>query len=222
MADGFSGDRHAPMRSPLATLERWVIARNVGRFPKWIEGYHLTLATIIWTAGLLVFGYLAQFNVHWLWGSSVMLAAQWFTDSFDGALGRLRDTGIPKWGFYMDHLLDFVFMWSAFIAYIFVVCDTSIYWVVALAFVYSALMANAFLLFAVTGDFKITYLGLGPTEIRIVLAIANTVVIFFGPRPLEVILPYVLGALGFALVFVAYRTQRQIWAIDMEDKERKR
>ena len=56
------------------------------------------LATIIWTAGLLVFGYLAQFNVHWLWGSSVMLAAQWFTDSFDGALGRLRDTGIPKWG----------------------------------------------------------------------------------------------------------------------------
>ena len=34
-----------------------------------------------------------------------------FTDSFDGALGRRRDTGIPKWGYYMDHLLDFVFMW---------------------------------------------------------------------------------------------------------------
>ena len=210
------------MRSPLATLEQWVIARNVGRFPGWIQGYHLTLATIIWTVGLLVFGYLAKFNVHWLWGSSVMLAAQWFTDSFDGALGRLRDTGIPKWGFYMDHLLDFVFMWSAFIAYIFVVCDTSIYWVVALAFVYSALMANAFLLFAVTGDFKITYLGLGPTEIRILLAIANTVVIFFGPRPLEVALPYAVGALLVAMIFIAYRTQRRVWAIDMEEKERTR
>ena len=46
MADGFSGDRHAPMRSPLAKLEQWVIARNVSRFPHWIQGYHLTLVTI--------------------------------------------------------------------------------------------------------------------------------------------------------------------------------
>jgi hypothetical protein len=39
-----------------------------------------------------------------------MLGPQWFTDCLDGALGRYRDTGIPKWGYYMDHFLDFVFM----------------------------------------------------------------------------------------------------------------
>ncbi len=44
---------------------------------------------------------------------------QWFTDSFDGALGRHRDTGIPRWGFYMDHFLDFVFMCPVFIGWSF-------------------------------------------------------------------------------------------------------
>ena len=94
----FRGDRKAPLRSPLARSERWLIERAVGRFPLWIEGWHLTLLTIVWTAGILGFAFLARHDLRWLWGSSVMLAAQWFTDSFDGALGRLRDFGIPPWG----------------------------------------------------------------------------------------------------------------------------
>lgn len=81
----------------------------------------MTLMTIPLSIGLIVFGYLARSNFSWLWLSSLMLFLQWFTDSFDGALGRFRDTGIPKWGFFMDHFLDFVFMSSIFIGYSFLV-----------------------------------------------------------------------------------------------------
>jgi len=111
----FGGDKKLPMRTFLARWEKNFIDANISKFPRWIEGYHLTLMTILWAVGLIAFGYLSKNNLNWLWLSSLMFALQWFTDCFDGALGRHRDTGIPKWGYYMDHLLDFVFMCSIFV-----------------------------------------------------------------------------------------------------------
>ena len=210
----FAGDRKAPMRSPLAALEKKLIHRYVGRFPPWIEGYHLTLATVLWSPGLIVFGYLAQFSLHWLWGSSAMLFLQWVTDSFDGALGRHRDTGIPKWGFHMDHWLDFLFMWCIPVGYTFIVGGSTVPWLFVFAFIYSAMMANAFLGFAATGEFKITYLGLGPTEIRLAFIALNAAIVFFGPRFLEVALPYVVVVFALGLGVIVFRTQRRIWRVE--------
>ena len=101
----FNGGKKVPMKSLLAKHKRKFIDSNVAKFPAWIQGYHLTLMTIPLSIGLIVFGCLARNNISWLWLSSLVLFLQWFTDSFDGALGRHRDTGIPKWGFYMDHFL---------------------------------------------------------------------------------------------------------------------
>jgi len=218
MNESFKGDRKAPMVSPLARIEQATIRAHVHRIPRWIEGYHLTLMTVPWTVGVLLFGWAAQYNLHWLWGSSAMLALQWFTDSFDGALGRLRDTGIPKWGFYTDHLLDFLFMWAVFVSYVFLIDGWHVHLLFALGFVYTAMMASSFLRFAATGEFKITYLGTGPTEIRVAFVILNTLVIFSGPIVIERSLPYALAALslGFAIMF--YQTQRDIWRIDMRAK----
>lgn len=95
----FGGDKKLPMKTLLAKYEKKFIDSNVSKFPGWVQGYHLTLMTIPFSAGLIIFGYLAKNNFTWLWLSSLMLFLQWFTDSFDGALGRFRDTGIPKWGF---------------------------------------------------------------------------------------------------------------------------
>ncbi len=92
----FGGDKKLPMKSLLAEHERKLIDKYVPKFPKWIEGYDLTLTTILWSIGVIIFGWLAKDNRLWLLLSSAMLALQWFTDSFDGALGRYRDTGIPK------------------------------------------------------------------------------------------------------------------------------
>jgi archaetidylinositol phosphate synthase len=215
----FAGDKKLPMTSLLAKPERRFIDANIHRFPRWIEGYHLTLMTLLWSAGVVVFGYLSRRNLHWLWGSSLMLFLQWFTDSFDGSLGRHRDTGIPKWGYYMDHLLDYVFAICLATGYAFLVEGPAKYVPLLLAFVYGALMTSSYLAFAATNEFKITYMGIGPTETRLLFIILNTLLIVFGIRWLERALPY---ALAVALIFscvVVFRTQKYIWTMDMNDKK---
>ena len=217
----FHGDKKLPLKSPLAKIERKFIDYLTPKFPRWIEGYHLTLLTIAWSAGLIGFGYLARGGLHWLWLSSLMLALQWFTDSFDGALGRYRDTGIPKWGYHMDHLLDFVFMCSALIGYALLFDGGARTQFLLLIPIFGALMVNSYLSFAATNEFKITFLGMGPTEIRLGLIVLNTAIIVFGGGFIPKALPYVLGVGLIVSAVVVYRTQKYVWYIDMNDKRQR-
>ncbi len=187
----FQGDKKLPLKSPLAKAERRFIDYCVPRFPPWIEGYHLTLTTVLWSAGLILSGYLAKQDLSWLWLASGMLFMQWFTDSFDGARGRYRDTGIPKWGFYMDHFLDFIFMCSILIGY--AVLFESLYRIIFLVLIpiFGAFMVNSYLSFAATTEFKITFLGMGPTELRLLIIILNTMIIIFGTGFVEKALPFI-------------------------------
>jgi phosphatidylglycerophosphate synthase len=218
----FGGDKKMPMNTLLAKWERKFIDALVPKFPQWIQGYHLTLMTILWSAGLIAFGYLARNNLSWLWLSSLMLALQWFTDCFDGALGKFRDTGIPKWGYFMDHLLDFVFMCSLFIGYSFLAVGTNKTIVFLLIPVFGCFMASSFLSFGATSEFKITYLGTGPTEIRLWFIILNCAIIFFGTGWIEKLLWIILLIAGIFLCVVVYRTQKYIWKVDMSDKADRR
>jgi len=215
----FAGDKKAPMKTLLAKYERKFIDSNVSRFPEWIQGYHLTLMTIPLSAGVIIFGYLAKDNPAWLWMSSLMLFLQWFTDCFDGALGRYRGTGIPKWGFFMDHLLDFVFMCSILIGYCFLFDGLNQKLVFLLIPVFGSFMVSSYLAFGATGEFKITYLLAGPTEIRIWFIILNCLIIKFGTFFIEKILLYIFILSIIVLCLVVYRTQKYIWKIDMENKK---
>ncbi len=221
MSDQFNGDKKMPLKSLLAAPEKRFIKYLTPKFPQWIQGYHLTLLTIPWSAGLIAFGMLAADNLRWLHASSLILVLQWFTDCFDGALGRYRDTGIPRWGFYMDHFLDFVFMCSVFIgwSFLFTGIDRTLFWFMSLGM--GALMINSFLSFGATGDFKITYLRTGPTEMRLLFIIINTVIAFFGVGLIEATLPYLFIAFVLGICVVVYRTQRYIWNIDMDEKQRR-
>lgn len=214
----FTGDKKLPMKSLLAPYERRFIDNNIHRFPLWLEGYHLTLMTILWSIGVVFFGYLASSNIHWLWLSSLMLVLQWFTDSFDGVLGRSRDTGIPKWGFYMDHLLDFVFMSAVIFGYTFLTCGVNRSIVSALIPVFGCFMVNSFLAFGATGEFKITYMATGPTEVRIWFIVINCLLIFFGISFVEKLLVYILAGAILFLCIVVYRTQKYVWQVDMKEK----
>ena len=218
LQDDFRGDSKVPLRSPLAAGEQKVIRFLIPRIPCWIEGYQLTITTILWSAGALAAGYLARDNINWLWLGSAMLFLQWFTDSLDGALGKYRDFGIPKWGYYMDHLLDYLFMAAVLGGYalLFDGRDRTL-WLVLIA-VFGAFMVNSYLSFAATGEFKITFLGTGPTETRLALIILNTLMIFLGTVFVETALPYAPYVLGSILIIVVYRTQRHIWQVDMEEK----
>ena len=221
MTNEFGGDKKMPMTTLLAPIERRFIDAWTPRFPAWIEGWQLTLMTLLWSAGVLGFDYMAgrTGNLHWLWGTSAMLAAQWFTDCFDGALGRYRDFGIPKWGFFMDHLLDYVFLCALLVGYSFLLDDVHDKQLVyVLIPIFGAFMVSAYLAFGATGQFKITYLRTGPTEMRIAFIVFNAVLILFGTAWILPLLPYILAGSIALLCIVVFRTQKYIWKQDMAEK----
>jgi phosphatidylglycerophosphate synthase len=214
----FKGDQKKPINSITGRLEQRLIRSTIHSVPARIEGYHLTLMTLLWSAGLMGFGYLAQGDVRWLWLSSLLIFFQWFTDSYDGALGRLRDTGIPKWGYYMDHFLDYVFLCSILIGYSFLFGASNVRTVFLILAIFVGFMMNSYISFAATTEFKITFLGFGPTEGRILFILFNTSLIFWGTGWVEPYLRFVVPPLLLGLAVVVYRTQQYIWAVDMADK----
>ena len=86
---------------------------------------------------------------------------------------------------------------------------------------FGAFMVNSFLSFAATGAFKISYMKIGPTEVRLIFIIANALIIIFADNfEIARVLPFVLVGATFALFVTVYQTQKQLWKIDMETKER--
>jgi phosphatidylglycerophosphate synthase len=204
--------------SLLSPLERRMAKRVVPRIPRWLGTHHLTLMTLAWCSGLVVFGCFAARDLRWLWASSLMIFLQWVTDFFDGKVGKHRDTGLVKWGFYMDHLLDFVFLCAVVGSYAFVLPAASHLQLFLVLAVFGGLMVNSFLAFAATGRFHISHGKLGPTEFRIALVVINALLISYGTRRMAKTLPYVAAG-GFAMLCaLVYRTQRELWQRDMEHK----
>lgn len=215
----FAGDKKVG-QSLLHFAERRFIDWAAPRVPKFIETYHLTLLTLPISLGIVGFSYLAQFDLHWLWAVSALIALQWLTDSLDGSVGRLRNTGLVKWGFYMDHLLDYIFLCSIIVGYAMFVPEKFLYFQFFLLAIFGSFMVNSFLAFATTNRFRIEHLGIGPTEIRLVFVAVNTMFIIFGKTYLSWTLPAIVALSIICLVFVVYRTQKEIWRIDMEAKRK--
>jgi len=150
-----------------------------------------------------------------------MILLQYLTDLFDGELGRQRDTGLIKWGFYMDHFLDFIFLCSlVFVGYMISPPGLEI-WYVALLVILGAFMVSSFLFFAATNDFQIYYYGIGPTETRVVFILINIFIISFGTGGFPVLLPLVVIACLAGLIVNVYQIQKKLWALDMEVKTEK-
>ncbi|MBT3539224.1 hypothetical protein HOF40_03255 [Candidatus Parcubacteria bacterium] len=213
----FAGDKKVG-ESILHSPEKKFIDKYTPRVPKFLETYHLTYMTIPWSILIIAFGFLAQWNIHWLWGMSMCIFLQWLTDAFDGAVGRYRNTGLIKWGYYMDHFLDYIFLCSILIGYSLLLPDNFKYLHFFTFALLGAFMVNAYLSFAATNEFKITYLGIGPTEIRIVFILINTFLIIFGKTYMTWSIPFVLIGALLGLVVVVYRTQKYIWKLDMNIK----
>jgi phosphatidylglycerophosphate synthase len=204
----------------LSPLERRLAKAAVPRVPVWLGTHHLTLMTLAWCAGLVIFGRLAAEDPRWLWGSSLMIALQWATDFFDGKVGKHRGTGLVKWGFYMDHLLDFAFLCAVLLGYALVLPASAHLGLLLVLAVFGGFMVNSFLAFAATGRFHISHGRLGPTEFRLALVFVNSLLVFYGTRRMAKALPYV-AACGFvALCVLAYRTQRELWLRDTEQRRR--
>src|SRR5919201_1193705 len=95
-------------RSILAPLERRLLIFIAPRLPRWINSDHLT-ALALASMGLAGAAFAAaRWDVHAVWLVVLALALNWFGDSLDGTLARVRRVERPRYGFYVDHVLDIV------------------------------------------------------------------------------------------------------------------
>jgi len=200
--------------SLLAPIERR-IARETLRFvPTWLESQHLTLMTLGWSAMVLAAAIPARSDPRWLGIVSVAIVLQYVTDAVDGKVGQLRNAGLVRWGYYMDHLLDYVFLCAILITYSLLLPDRFEYLMTIVLAIAGGFMVSAFLARAVTGVLEISFLGLGPIEMRLIFVAINTWLATVGRAEMLQVVPYVIGAALVALTALIYKTQHGLWLLD--------
>lgn len=213
----FAGDKKVGkslLTRPENKLKQWLIPG----IPRTIETYHLTMGTLVWSAVNVLIAFHVRDNPALLWGVSLMIVLQYLTDLLDGELGRQRETGLVKWGFYMDHFLDFLFLCSlVFVGYMLAPGGTEA-WCFALLVILAAFMVNSFLSFGATNEFEIYHYGFGPTEMRVVFILINTFLIQFGTANLDLLIPATVGVCLAGLVIQSYQIHRKLWNHDMRVK----
>jgi archaetidylinositol phosphate synthase len=162
--------------SLLAAIEKRGLIWMAHRLPAAINSDHLTgLASAAMLAAGLCY-WIAPSVPAALWGVVVMLVVNWFGDSLDGTLARVRNHQRPRYGFYIDHVVD------AFGAlFLFVGLGLSSYMSPAVAgallIAYLMLTIEVMLATHTLGMFTISYFKMGPTELRILLAIGTLVLL---------------------------------------------
>jgi phosphatidylglycerophosphate synthase len=213
----FAGARKTN-NSFLTPLERRLAPAVLPRIPSWLETYHLTMLTLVWSLLILLFSYLAASDIRWLWLVSVMIFLQYVTDHYDGKIGKYRNTGLVRWGYYMDHLLDYFFLCSVIIGYAFILPEHSRYQILFMLAIFAGYEMSTFLAFAATDCLQISYLRFGPTEFRLALIVINTLLALFGTRYMISGLKYVNIGAAIGLSVLIYRTHKIVWALDVKQR----
>ncbi len=160
------------LTSILAPFERRVLVWLASRMPGWINSDHLTGLAL---AAMLLAGlsyWLASVTRVGLLLVVVCLAINWFGDSLDGTLARVRHHQRPRYGFYVDHVVD-AFGALFLLAGLGLSGHMNPILALMLLVAYLMLSVEAFLATHALGTFKMSYFKVGPTELRILLAIGN-------------------------------------------------
>jgi archaetidylinositol phosphate synthase len=195
-------------RSLLASAERRLLIAIAARLPRWLTSDHLTvLGLLSMPAAGLAF---AALGTTW-WGApalAVALLSNWFGDSLDGTLARVRDQQRPRYGYYVDHVIDLAGA-AALLAGMGAsgLMEPAI--AIAVLAAYLLVSAETYLATHTVGIFRLSFGGLGPTELRIILAAggcyvaAHPWVAIAGLRVRLLDLGGLIAIAGLVLVFVA-------------------
>jgi archaetidylinositol phosphate synthase len=193
--------------SLLAAAEKRLLIRIAGRLPAWVNSDHLTGLGFV---SLICAGacyWLAGTNRWFLLAVIGFLALNWFGDSLDGTLARVRNRERPRYGFYVDHVLDavgmsFLMTGLAFSGYM----SPAVGYAFLMA--YLLLSIEDYLATYTLGTFHVSYGTVGPTELRILLSVGN---LFLLRRPTATLagqefllfdIGFAIGAVGVALILV--------------------
>jgi phosphatidylglycerophosphate synthase len=195
------------LSSVLAPAERRALVWMAERMPAWVTSDHLTVLGLGAMAMTGLSYWLARYWPPALLLAAAWLAVNWFGDSLDGTLARVRGCQRPRYGFYVDHVID-----AAGTLCLVGGMGLSGYMspMVALGLLvaYYLLSIDIYLATYCRGTFRMSYWGFGATELRVVIAIGNIVALLkpytsvLGSRYLLFDVGAVVAIVGLVVTFV--------------------
>jgi len=194
-------------RSFITKAEKKALRWLAERMPGWVNSDHLT---VLGAAGMFLAGAsyaLTRFNRYGLLLACFFLGVNWFGDSLDGTVARYRNRQRPRYGFYVDHVID-CFGIAALLAGMGASGYMNPLIAAWMLVAYLLLSSEIFLATYALARFQMSYFHFGPTELRILLCIGN-VYVFFHPETHPFGLPLslwdfgaLLGSIGMTLIAI--------------------
>ncbi len=156
----------------LASAEKRALVWMAERMPSWVNSDHLTVIGFSAQIATGVCYALAGRDRRMLLAGIICLAVNWFGDSLDGTLARVRQRQRPRYGFYVDHIIDSIGSVAmmgglALSGYMHPVIA------IGLLIAFLLLSIQSYLATYTLGEFHISFWSFGPTELRILLAVGN-------------------------------------------------
>lgn len=168
-------------RNILAASERRLLDWLCARLPQWVTPDQLTLLGMVATVAIGAGYAFSGLDRDWLWLSIGAYFVHWFGDSLDGSIARFRHIERPRYGYLVDHsgdALGALVMFGGIGISPYVRMDVALYVVVA----YLLLAVHTFLMAKAAGDFPLSHLGAGPTEVRLILIVLTIAMWVLGPE----------------------------------------
>jgi archaetidylinositol phosphate synthase len=201
--------------SALARGEKRALIWMAERTPAWINSDHLTILGFAAQVATGACYALARFNRLWLVASIACLALNWLGDSLDGTLARVRQKQRPRYGFYVDHILDSIGS-VALMGGLALSGYMSPWIAMSLLVLFLLLSIQSYLATYTLGEFHMSFWSFGPTELRVLLAIGNLVLfrwayVLHGHRLFDI--GGAVGIVGMSamLIFATARNIRRLY-----------
>lgn len=201
--------------SVLAATEKRVLVWMGEHTPAWVNSDHLTILGFAAQLGTGLCYALARFHRGWLLAVIVCLALNWLGDSLDGTLARVRQRQRPRYGFYVDHILDSIGS-VALMGGLALSGYMSPWIAMGLLVLFLLLSIQSYLATYTIGEFHMSFWSFGPTELRVLLAVGNLALfrwpyVLHGHRLFDV--GGIVGIVGMSamLIFATARNIRRLY-----------
>jgi len=199
----------------IAAAEKRALTWLALRTPESINPDHLTTLGLAAQVGAGVCYALASRNQYWLIGSIACLAFNWLGDSLDGTLARVRQRLRPRYGFYVDHMVDSFGALAltgglAMSGYMHPGID------IGLLIAFLLLSIQSYLATYALGEFRLSFWRFGPTELRILLAVGNLALLwrptvhFLGAQYRLFDVGGVMGLVGMGVMVISFTLQNTV------------
>jgi archaetidylinositol phosphate synthase len=167
--------------SLLNGVEKKALVWLAERQPAWMTSDKLT-AIGFFGALMISAGYiLTRIDINFLWLSTAGLLVNWYGDSLDGTLARVRNQQRPVYGYYLDHTIDGINESLMFIGAGLSCLMMHPSLALGVLVLYLLLTINVSVNAHLKSEFRLTYAKLGPTEFRVIVMIVNTIFLFVKP-----------------------------------------